>query len=921
MRRDSLHPTGRPPSPRRALRQGLRLLSVLLLTLPTVLAGPVPGRAQAGEQVLLYTFHPPRRPARGLPFREPAYPRIGLALSGGGSRGMAHVGTLMALEEAGLAPDYIAGASAGAIVGGLYASGYTPAELAELVAHIDWRALFTDAPEQASLFLGQKEERATYTLQVRLEGLLPILPTSYITGQRVSSLLSDLTFRGEYQADGDFDALRIPFRAVCTDLLTAERVVLDSGSLSQAMLASSAVPVLLAAVRLNGHLLVDGGLVDAVPVDEVVAMGAELVIVSDVSAALRPMDRLNNPLEVVDQVMSITMLGPKQQALQRADLVVAPELPGHLSTDFDFLDTLVTAGYRAAREAIARWEQSASARHRVRLDGVHEGDGPALQVRSVTVGGGSPAQRTRAQERLEGDLLGRVTDPGGLAMAALRLLDDGTLEDDVLRVLAAPDADTLSGRPIEVDLEIDLTSRPLLREIRFEGTTLYDPPELRRALRSRPGEPVDRRTVATDVAALERYYRDRGIPLPVVRQVRFDSLGGVLTFVVDEGIVRTVRFEGLVHTRPLVVRRELPFHEGEPFGALSVQQTIENIYGTGLFERVTIEPARDPAGGLDVLVRVTERPSDRVRLGLHYLEEQQTEGYLEYADENVMGLGGTLGVRGLLGVRREGISFNTRLDRLFRTYLTYQVEGGWRREEVYAYSDDRRSGTYQESGWDLLLAVGQQVRRLGQLRLGLRLENVQAVTTEGIAIEDASHRIRGLELRSIVDTRDRIPFPTRGTRQEFIYETAADALDGSISYVRLQLAMESFFTVGRSTLHPRLFFGTADNTLPAVRWYRLGGMDSFYGYSRDQVRGRQVLLLSGEYRYRIPWGPVAPLVVSLRYDWGGGWAEADSFTLGDMRSGVGIKLSLDSILGPLEVAYGFGEGQNERLYLGFGVRF
>jgi NTE family protein len=918
MRRIPRHPAGPRGRARRGLRPGFRLLLGLV---PAFLAGPLPSRAQSGDQKLLYTFHPPHRPARGLPFREPAHPLIGLALSGGGSRGMAHIGALMALEEAGLAPDFIAGVSAGAIVGGLYASGYTPGELAELVAQVDWRALFTDAPEQTSLFLGQKEERATYTLQLRLEGLRPVLPTSYITGQRMSGLLSDLTFRGEYRANGDFDALRVPFRAVCTDLLTAERVVLDSGSLSQAMLASSAVPVLLSAVRRDGHLLVDGGLVDAVPVDEVVAMGAELVIVSDVSAALRPANRMNNPLEVVDQVMSITMLGPKQQALERADLVVAPELPGHLSTDFDFLDTLVTAGYRAARAAIARWEESDSTRHRVRLDGVHPGDGPALQVRSVIVGGGSPAQRTRARELFEGGLVGRVTDRGGLAMAALRLLEDGTLEDDVLRVLAASDADTLAGRPVEVDLEVDLTSRPLLREIRFEGTTLYDPPELRRALRSRTGEPVDRRTVAADVAALERYYRERGYLLPVVRQVRFDSLSGGLTFVVDEGIVRTVRFEGLVQTRPLVVRRELPFHEGEPFGALSVQQTIENIYGTGLFERVAIEPARDPAGGLDVLVRVTERPADRVRLGLHYLEEQQTEGYLEYADENLMGLGGKLGVRGLLGVRRQGVSFDTRLDRLFRTYLTYQVAGGWRSEEVYAYSGDHRSGTYQESGWDLLLAVGQQVRRLGQLRLGLRLENVRAATLEGVAIEDAYHRIRGLELRSIVDTRNRIPFPTSGTRQEFVYETAADALDGSISYVRLELAMESFFTVGRSTFHPHLFFGTADNTLPAVRWYRLGGMDSFYGYARDQVRGRQVLLLSGEYRYRIPWGPVAPLVVSLRYDWGGGWAEADSFALKDMRSGLGIKLSVDSILGPLEVAYGFREGRNERLYLGFGFRF
>ncbi len=834
---------------------------------------------------------------------------------------MAHIGTLMALEEAGLQPDLVVGVSAGAIVGGLYASGYTPAELAELVGRTDWQALFTDAPERTSLYLAQKEQRATYTLQFRLEGLRPILPTSYITGQRVSALLSDLAFRGEYRSNGDFDALRIPFRAVCTDLLTAERVVLAEGSLSEAMLASSAVPVLLAAVPWDEHLLVDGGLVDPVPVDVVAALGAELIIASDVSAALRPASRLNNPLEVVDQVMSITMLGPKQASLERADIVVAPSLPGHLSTDFEDLDTLVTAGYQAAREAIARWERGDGTRHRTRLAGVHPGEGRALYVTGIEVRGGSAEQQDRARAFLASELLGQDTDPRGLAMAAHRVLDDGSLEDDVLRVLVAPGADTAGTAPLRVVLEVEITSRPDLREVRFEGVDLFEVSELRRILHSRPGEPVDRRAVAADVAAIERYYHERGYPLPLVQEVRFDPARGRLDFVVDEGRVNSIRYEGLEQTRPVVIRRELPFAEGEPLGVVPIQQTIDDIYGTGLFERVAIEPARAPGGGLDLTVRVSERSSDLVRLGLHYLEEQQTEGYLEYADVNFLGLGGRLGVRGLLGPRRAAITFETRLDRLFDTYLTYMIQGGWKREEVHAYSGDRRSGTYEDTGWELLLAVGQQVRRLGQLRAGLRLEDVRAINLEGVGIANTDHRIRGFELRSTVETLDRLPFPTSGTRQEFVYETAADALDGSISYVRLQLALDSYHTIRRHTLHPRLFFGSADATLPPVRWFRLGGMDSFYGYARDQVRGRQVLLLSGEYRYRIPWGPVAPLILSVRYDWGGGWADAESFALEDMRSGVGLKVSLDSIVGPLEIAYGVREGRQERLYLGFGFRF
>jgi NTE family protein len=172
-----------------------------------------------------------------------------------------------------------------------------------------------------------------------------------------------------------------------------------------------------------------------------------------------------------------------------------------------------------------------------------------------------------------------------------------------------------------------------------------------------------------------------------------------------------------------------------------------------------------------------------------------------------------------------------------------------------------------------------------------------------------------------VDTLDRTTFPNSGVRHEFAYETASDALDGNVSYVKLNLSVESFVSIGRHTFHPRLLFASADNTLPFVRWFRLGGMDSFYGFERDQIRGRQILLLSGEYRFRIPWGPVAPLHLSARYDWGGAWDDAQSFALADMIGGGGLKLSLESPIGPLEMAYGMREGGHERFYLGLGYRF
>ncbi len=892
----------------------LHFLTALLLV-PAL--SPVPASAQ---QELLYEFRPGQKQVRGIPFMAPARPGIGVVLSGGGSRGMAHIGTLRALEEAGLTPSFIAGVSVGAVIGGLYAAGYTPDELEELATGITWQDLFTDTSERTNLFLPQKEERATYVLQIRFEGWQPVLPTSYMTGQRIGALFSDLTFKGDFLAAGDFDALSIPFRAVSTDLLSGDRVVIGDGTLAEALMASTAIPIVLSAKRRGDQLLVDGGLVDAIPVSVVREMGADLIVASDVSAALRDSSHLGSPVEVLDQVMSIMMRGTNALSLAQADLVVAPALGDHFSSNFTGVDTLVNVGYEAARAAIARWEGSPESRHLIRLAGVHPEHGPALRIVAVDVAGGTDAQRERAHSFIERELVGRSADPTGLEATASRLMDDGSLTDVVLRVFAAPRP--AMGTETPVTLLVELTSRPVMTEIRFEGASLYDPPELRRAISSMIGEPVDRLKVASDVRALERYHQDRGYPLALVRDVRFSPRTGVLTFVLDEGRIDDIRIEGLEQTHEDLILRDLPLNVGEPFGRHSIRQMIDDIYSTGLFERVSIRPERTGRDGLTIVVSVEERPRHVARFGLHYLEEQKTEGFIEYRNENLLGRGGKMTVRALTGSRRDEFGMQTRIDRVFRTYLTYQLNAGYGREEIHTYQGEELTGTYQAEIYHVAAVIGHQVRRLGLLSVGFRAENIETERISGFIARDASHQFREFELRSVIDTQNRTPFPTEGVRHEFSYVTASDVHDvDNTSHVRLCLSMESFHTNGRHTLHPKFVFGTADHTMPYVRWYRLGGLDSFYGYSRDQLRGRQILLLSGEYRYRIPWRLVAPLHLSARFDWGGSWDEADNAAFTDMISGIGIKASLDSPLGPIEIAWGMREGGHSRVYAALGFRF
>ena len=166
--------------------------------------------------------------------------RIGLALSGGGARGFAHIGVLKALDDAGIPIDYIAGSSMGSIIGGLYAAGHTPDELERITLETDWNQLFLDDPGRANLFVTQKMDQTDHTIQLRLNGLQPHIPSGLSAGQKLQLLFTSLTASANYLADGDFSRLPIPFLAVATDLTTGERVVLGQGNLAEAMRASAA---------------------------------------------------------------------------------------------------------------------------------------------------------------------------------------------------------------------------------------------------------------------------------------------------------------------------------------------------------------------------------------------------------------------------------------------------------------------------------------------------------------------------------------------------------------------------------------------------------------------------------------------------------------------------------------------------------
>jgi NTE family protein len=278
--------------------------------------------------------------------------KIGLVLGGGGARGFAHVGVLKVLEEMKIYPDYIVGTSIGSIIGALYSCGYTAAEIEVLARTINWEELFTPmAHRRHHQFAAQRLERMKPLFEIRFqEGFDVSFPTSLISNQRISQVYTYLTLPSEFKAGKDFDNLAIPYRAVATDLRTGREVDIPEGSISTAMMASSAIPLVFPPVRYKDYILVDGGIVNNVPVDIAKRAGMGRNIAVDVASQIKEIESVSDPMSLVNQTVGILMIRSNKINEDDVDLFIQPALKSISSADFNdrAVDSLIAYGYRAA---------------------------------------------------------------------------------------------------------------------------------------------------------------------------------------------------------------------------------------------------------------------------------------------------------------------------------------------------------------------------------------------------------------------------------------------------------------------------------------------------------------------------------------------------------------------------------------------
>ena len=259
-------------------------------------------------------------------------PKIALVLSGGGSKGFAHVPILKALDSLNIPIDFIAGTSFGAIAGAMYALGYSGNEIENMALETDWYEVQNDEPERKFLPYFRKKDTGKYQLNFGLDGVKPVAPTGLIYGQKIILELSKWT--REYGQIYDFDKFPIPFRCNAFDIISGKEVIIKEGSLANALRASLSIPTIFAPVEWGDALLVDGGVVNNLPVDIAKEMGADIVLAIDVSSPAQTKVNINNIYDIIFQ--SITVHGNEKwfKSIEDADFFIKPEIENVNLTDY-----------------------------------------------------------------------------------------------------------------------------------------------------------------------------------------------------------------------------------------------------------------------------------------------------------------------------------------------------------------------------------------------------------------------------------------------------------------------------------------------------------------------------------------------------------------------------------------------------------
>ncbi|MFC1606992.1 patatin-like phospholipase family protein, partial [Candidatus Latescibacterota bacterium] len=837
-------------------------------------------------------------------------PVVGLALSGGGARGIAHLGVIQALEDNGIRIERIAGTSMGSIVGGLYAAGYNSAYLVERFDNIDWTAALSRSPKRRRSHIGVKSIHDWPLFGLRFNGFKAQIPSSLSSGHNFMTLLTWLCLGPSYECRNDFDKLPIPFRPVATDLNRGEKVVISQGNLGRAIQASSTVPLLFTPVPWKDTFLVDGGLVDHLPVTVAREMGCDFVIASLVEESMHPAEQLDNIINIADQVTSIPTRRVTRLSKSLADFVVEPDMSQFSSADFTSTRAIVEQGRKAAQSAI-----------------------PALidSLENMTVS--FRAARITTIEVIDNE---EYTFVQGI-------LDKYIQNGDSTRYASIANGIEVlwaTGRYLSVSAELDVEDGSLTilttrspKSIRFHisGYTNSGGVDSTYTVIPNGSTPLNIKEALIRVESEIHRLQSEGLSLAHITSDAFNHADGILTVTITVPHITEIVIDEGLSLRNSVIIREVNMVAGTTFNINNVVSSLENLFGTNLFEWVyaDIEPV---GNGARLLLHVKEKKWIVARLGLRFDETNHTRARLSLSRENNFRYGNQLTTIFEASERNTLLMAESRSNRMFNTFYTYSIKAYKNYRLRYLYQTHSKSDDYADDRYGAIFSIGQHMDKLGNTMLKFKTETVWITTGPKEQLESTKKELRSIILQTLIDSYDRYPFPQSGFLNLMHIETTSEVMGGTDQFVKLFWGASLYRTLGRKhTFSGSFSLGTADPSLPDIEQFSLGGSPTrlncydwessgshyyadFHGLHHEEKTGNRLTAVSANYRLFIP----RFFYLNFTYGIGNVWKKGDNITAKTLLQSYGTTGTFSTPVGLFSAGWGITSQGDEHISMAAG---
>ena len=819
-----------------------------------------------------------------------------LVLSGGGARGFAEIGVLKLLEKNQIPFAKIYGTSIGAIIGAMYAGGYSTGKIEQILTSTNWNSFFNlEETKRNQLFLRQKRILDNAFLSLRMDEMKPVIPQSINSGLQSYNFFSDIICSAPVKVESNFDNLIYPFRAVASNLLTGNPVVLKSGNLSTALRASSSVTFLMPPVKIDSMLLVDGGVVANIPVNIAKSDGSDFVIAVDVTSPLRKVNEMNYPWEIADQLVSLPMKKMNEENLKNADFVFTPNLKGVRSNVFDSLKNVVKCGLEEDAEVknlekrIVEYLEKLNPTWNKKYYSVHLSDSSTIIERDF-INSLSDRDSVSAAELYY--RLYKLKRKFGLHK--LRLILQSAGNQTVIKIL--------SGKELEI------------ASVKFKGLTGADSSFVISKTKKLIGEKWNEEKIFSFALNMLQHFRDEGEISLKLEVIEFDPKTKEAKFIFKDFLYNGLIVKGLKKTKKFVVEREMECKKGKPILRNQLVESLENIRATDLFSAIEVMPEPNKSN-VNLKIGLEEKPSKLIRLGLKIDNEYLSRPFIDIRNENLFGDGSQLGFTFFGGLKSQYISIEHIAPRIFKSFFTYRLKLFFDGKQIFTYRRKKTNndhiianvidGTYEASHLGGELSFGRQIKKLGVLFFGWKLMRDKIYGINNYNGDVYSKLISSLTANLTIDSRNIVPFTTSGIYLNLFYESANNQFKSEIPFTKFGGDYKGYFSLSKvSTVVSSVKLGLGDETLPLSQQFFLGGEDSFYGMRENEAHGRQIFVTSLKYRYKLPFKIFFDSFVSFRYDLGNIWENYNKIKFKDLKHGIGLGLSLKTPIGPAKVSVG-----------------